>query len=74
MSEIAILKGQVLDNVRLDTVFCKVESITNGRPLTWISDDPNDLEALTPNHLLLLCPGLRGPLRQFTVKDTYSKR
>jgi len=70
----AILKGQVLDDERLDTVFCEVESIVNGRPLTPVSDDPNDLEALTPNHLLLLRPGLASPLGEFTVKDAYRRR
>lgn len=46
------------------TVMCEVESILNSRPLTSVSDNPNDLEPLTPNHLLqlkvqpLLPPGL----------------
>jgi len=38
----------------LDTVFCEVEAVVNGRPITAVSDSPNDFEALTPNHLLLL--------------------
>ena len=49
----SILKDQVTDDERLDTIFCQVEYIVNSRPLTPVSDDPNDLEALTPNHLLL---------------------
>jgi len=70
----ATLRGQVLDDERLDTVFCEVESVVNGRPLTPISDDPNDLEALTPNHLLLLRPGLCSPLGEFSAKNTYRRR
>ena len=38
----------------LETVFCEVEGIVNGRPITKVSADSKDLSALTPNHLLLL--------------------
>lgn len=38
----------------LDTFLCEVEPILNDRPITISSMDPNNLEALTPNHLLLL--------------------
>ena len=38
----AILKEQILDDERLSAVFCEVEAIINGRPLTTVSDDPND--------------------------------
>ena len=46
----------------------------NGRPLTKVSDDPRDLEALTPNHLLLLQSGPTLPPGVFTKGDTYSRR
>lgn len=36
------------------TVFCEAEAILNDRPITKASDDPDDLEALTPNHILTL--------------------
>ena len=48
------LRTQSLDEEGLNTVLCEVESILNSRPLTKESTDPKDLEALTPNHLLLL--------------------
>ena len=46
---LALLEQQTVDDEYLVTVFCEVESIMNSRPLTKVSDDPNDLEALTSN-------------------------
>ena len=37
----------------LSTTMCLVEQTLNARPLTALSDDPEDLTALTPNHFLL---------------------
>ena len=49
----AILRDQIVNDFHLMTVFTEVEAIVNSRPLTAVSDDVNDLEALTPNHFLL---------------------
>ena len=48
-----LLTEHSLTDPQLYTVLTEVESIVNSRPLTHVSDDINDLEALTPNHLLL---------------------
>lgn len=70
----SVLGLQVLDDVSLQTLFCEVEAILNNRPITNVSDDPNDLEALTPNHILLrkrkpiLPPGL------FEQSDLYIQK
>ena len=70
----ALLKQQTVDDECLHTFMCEVESIMNSRPLTKVSDDPNDLEALTPNHLLLLQPGPSLPPGIFDETDMYTKR
>ena len=69
-----ILKEQTLDDERLSTLFCEVESIINGRPLTVLSDDPKDESPLTPNHLLLLRGGPELPPGQFDQSDIYGRR
>ena len=70
----SLMRDQVLDDERLDTLFCEVESIVNDRPITAVSDDPKDLEALTPNHLLKLGHGHPVPLRDLKQTDKYGKR
>ena len=49
----AILKDADITDEELQTTFIGVESLMNSRPLTALSDDPNDEPVLTPNHLLI---------------------
>lgn len=58
----------------LRTVFCEAVSILNSRPLCPSSDDPNDLEPLTPNHFLLLRPNVMPPPGVFNKDDVYSRK
>ena len=62
MEAIAKITKKVLKTVVRDSLFTekilatyltKIESVINGRALIPISDDVNDMEALTPNHFLL---------------------
>ncbi|XP_068707410.1 uncharacterized protein [Montipora foliosa] len=70
----SLLREQMTDDESLPTLMCEVESILKSRPISAVSGDPCDLEALTPNHLLLLkseaplAPGL------FQNKDLLSRR
>ncbi|KAG8233722.1 hypothetical protein J437_LFUL019192 [Ladona fulva] len=45
----------------LSTVFARVEATLNSLPLTALSNDPNELEALSPGHLLIGAPLFSTP-------------
>ena len=56
-----ILGTRKLTDEVLSTTLCLVEQALNARPLTPVTDDPEDLEALTPNHFLLGCASASLP-------------
>lgn len=70
----SLLKEQAVNDDCIQTIMCEVESIINGRPLTSISDDVNDLEPLTPNHLLLLKSQPSMPPGIFSKDNTYTRK
>ncbi|GBN54829.1 hypothetical protein AVEN_149672-1, partial [Araneus ventricosus] len=47
-----VLGQTSLNFEELNTVLCDCESVINGRPLTYVSDDTSDLEPLTPSMFL----------------------
>ena len=69
----ALLNEQIvkLTDERLSTLMCEIEAILNSRPLTERSDDPTDLEPLSPNHLLLLDFIVTFPPGLFNENDLY---
>ena len=69
-----LTKEQRLDDENLATLMCEIEAIVNSRPITKVSDDPRDLQPLTPNHLLLLRKGPQLPPGVFTSDEIYSRR
>ncbi|XP_063042981.1 uncharacterized protein LOC134437423 [Engraulis encrasicolus] len=70
----SVLRQQRLDDDGLHTVMCEAEAILNDRPITKLSDDPNDLEPLTPNHILLMKGKPCLPPGLFKDHDLYIKR
>ena len=63
-----------LDDEALTTLFCEVEAILNARPITRSSADPNDMQVLTPNHLLTLRAPETCPPGLFSKDDNYARR
>lgn len=70
----ALVKEQLMNDEELITLLCEVEKILNDRPLTPLSDHPDDPEPLTPNKLLLLKSNPCLPLDVLTKHDKYGKR
>ena len=69
-----LVKQQRLNDESLSTLVCIVEDVINNLPLTVVSVDPNDLEPLTPNHLLQFRAGPTGPPGVFVRQDVYCRR
>ncbi|XP_014665117.1 PREDICTED: uncharacterized protein LOC106807320 [Priapulus caudatus] len=70
----SVLREQTLDEEGLHTLLCEVESTINDRPITKSSDQHCDLEALTPNHLLLMKRKPNLPPGVFGKTDNYCRR
>ena len=68
-----LMTEQVLTDEQLRTLMCTAEAIVNSRPITSVSCDPQDLEALTPSHLLIMRP-VRFPPGHFNDSDLSSRK
>jgi hypothetical protein len=66
-------RPQRLDDESLQTLFCEVEVVMNARPITTVTNSQNELEALTPNHLLLMKPATQ-PYGISEKQDNYSRK
>ena len=55
------------------TYLIEIERIINGRPITPVSSDPRDLNALTPNALLTGSLDPFFPLGTFLKADGYRR-
>jgi hypothetical protein len=67
--------GDKLDEESFRTLMCEVESIVNSRPITTVSSDPNDIDALTPSHILIMKSSIvLPPPGIFQQADVYLRR
>ncbi|XP_068691199.1 uncharacterized protein [Montipora foliosa] len=69
-----VLRNQVLTNEVLLTAFAEVEWLVNSRPLTEVSSDVDDLEALTANHFIIGRGTLNLPPIVFIDKEMSSHK
>ncbi|XP_062537896.1 uncharacterized protein LOC134206224 [Armigeres subalbatus] len=51
-----VIGYRMLKPDEMHTIVAQIEACLNSRPLTPLSNDPNDLEALTPGHFLVQRP------------------
>ena len=58
----------------MSTVFAEVKSLINGRPLGYPSNNPNDLQPLTPNHFLIGRATNSVPHESFKKSEILSRR
>ena len=70
----AVAGNQRVTDETLLTFMAEAESLVNSRPLTHVSSDCNDLEALTPNHFLLGRANMNIPLDVVTDRDLCSRK
>lgn len=71
-----ILHTATLTYEELCTVVTEIEGILNSRPLTPLSNDPNDLQALTPGHFLIgepMTSRIQDHSHQGSLTKTWSK-
>lgn len=59
-----VVGSKILTLEELNTLVCQVESCVNSRPISSISDNPDDLLPLTPAHFLI-----EGPLHTLPDLD-----
>jgi hypothetical protein len=68
------LKEQFPTEEVLRTVLTEAECTVNSRPLTYVSVQPDDREAITPNHLLLAGPSNVPHFGTFTEDDMITRK
>ena len=69
-----IVGQQTLSWNEMATIFAEVKCLVNSRPLGYPSNDPNDLQPLTPNHFILGRATIDAPQGPFTKTKNSRKR
>lgn len=70
----SMIGERLLNDESLRTFLTEVEKIMNDRPITRVSNDARDLEALTPSHILLLRRNAALAPEELNETDKYKAR
>ena len=71
---LGVCVDQRLSDESFETLLTEIEAIINGRPLTKLSDNPDDPAPLTPNHLLIGSGGASLAPGKFDDADALRRR
>lgn len=69
-----VLGRSSLNYEEMSTVLCDCESIINSRPLTYVSENPDDLRPMTPAMFLQEIPEIGIPELEFLDEKKMNKR
>lgn len=69
-----VVGNKTLEQHQFKTLLCKIEAILNSRPLTALTDDPKDLQALTPGHFLIMEEFVAPPPFEYTTENDLQGR
>ena len=70
----AVIPVSSLTDEVLVTVMCEVENLINSRPLTRVSSDSDDLDPLTPNHVLVFQGNQPPAWRDFSPGEVLRRK
>lgn len=69
-----VIGARTMDFESLRTLLAEVEAILNSRPLTPLSDDPEDMQAITPAHFWNLEPMIVPPAFRYVNESNETGR
>lgn len=64
-----VVRDKIMDYEQFITLLCEIEAVLNSRPLTPLSGDPTDLQALTPGHFLIMEQIVSPPPFEFPAEN-----
>lgn len=67
---VRIVGQRVLTHEQLTTLLVQIEAVLNSRPIHPLSDDPDDVQALTPGHFLVGEPMILPPPFEMAEQST----